>query len=125
MTKKDELTMINMSNNQNRWPQALIDFVDVIQSALKNDGNCDPDKARQLAYVAVSSIASYRGGRIFYLPKGKQFEIGLRDKKIWDEFNGKNIKLLVSKYKLAEPHLYAILAQQRKLHAQQIQGSLL
>lgn len=108
-----------------KWPQALVTFVDVIKHEIKHIPALDESAASQAAYVAVLALAKYQGGHIFYLPKGGLLLDAMRDKKIWDEFNGKNIKALAIKYKLTDPAIYKIISRQRKLHTTKHQLNLL
>lgn len=97
------------------WPQALTDLVDVASHDLKGVGISVQDAAR-FARICIGAIARYHGGRQFYLPCGESLSKGLRDKQIWEEFDGKNLKSLASKYRLSEMSIRGILHKQRRLH---------
>ena len=106
---------------QDKWPQALWDLVDVVESKLKTHHAND---ARDLAYKAVSAIAEYHGGRMFYLPKGDSLKRAITHREIWDNFNGTNIDDLVVKYKLGTQAIYDIIKKQRKLSENRRMGDL-
>lgn len=109
---------------ESQWPQHLTDFVTVVASGLERHSSMEAAKAQQMARVAVSALAMWRGGRIFYLPTGEKLQAALRDQAMWMEYNGKNITELAQKYKMIEPSVYRILARQRQLHTRKLQPSL-
>ncbi|WP_341536404.1 Mor transcription activator family protein [Aeromonas veronii] len=55
------------------------------------------------------------GGRAYYIPTGDHLKAALRDRAIWDEFNGRNIDQLARKHGLSVPQTYAVVAEQRQL----------
>ncbi|MNV53510.1 Mor transcription activator family protein [compost metagenome] len=55
------------------------------------------------------------GGRAYYIPTGEHLKAALRDRAIWDEFNGRNIDQLARKHGLSVPQTYAVVAEQREL----------
>ena len=108
---------------EDAWPQLLLDMLLVVQAAYTDIG-AQPEQARELAFVAMRALAHYHGGRTFYLPRGDKLEQALRDVRMWDEFNGKNIGELCTRYKLTEQRVYQVLAEQRALRQRKIQPAL-
>jgi Mor family transcriptional regulator len=108
---------------EDAWPQLLTDMLQVVQAAYVDQG-AQPDQARELAIIALRALASYHGGRTFYLPRGDRLEQALRDARMWDEFNGKNIGDLCTRYRLTEQRVYQVLAEQRALRSRKIQPAL-
>lgn len=106
-----------------RWPQSLADMLMVIESAYRRAGD-DDETARMRAFVAVRALAIFHGGRIFYLPKGKQIDRALRDREIWERHDGHNVAELAREFELNEVHIYRILAEQRKLARKRHQPDL-
>ncbi|MGU5541723.1 Mor transcription activator family protein [Aeromonas hydrophila] len=45
----------------------------------------------------------------------------MRDRAIWDEFNGRNIDQLARKHGLSVPQTYAVVAEQRQLTKKRVQ----
>ncbi|KGE77664.1 Mor transcription activator family protein [Halomonas salina] len=97
-----------------KWPQGLSDMVTVISAALCRAGD-DEDTARERAFRAVRALAQYAGGRSLYVPKGDQLDRALRDREIWERFDGTNVSDLAGRFHLTEVQIYSILAEQRKL----------
>jgi Mor family transcriptional regulator len=108
---------------EDTWPKLLVDMLQVMQQAYR-DAGATVDKARALAIIGLRALASYHGGRTFYLPRGDKLEQALRNWQMWEEFTGKNIGDLCSKYRLTEQMVYQILAEQRAAHTRKIQPGL-
>ena len=108
-----------------RWPQALVDMLDVMADALARRID-DREQARKLATVALRALANYFGGRMQYIPRGDNLERALRDKAMWDAYDGKRatVQDLAARYRLSEQQVYAILREQRALHRRRIQPAL-
>lgn len=106
-----------------KWPQGLSDMLTVINTAHRRAGD-DETTARERAFRAVRALAQFAGGRSLYVPKGEALDRALRDRAIWDAFDGANITELAAKHGLAEPHIYAILSEQRKLARARVQSDL-
>lgn len=105
------------------WPKLLVDMLQVMQQAYK-DAGAELDQARELAVIGLRALANYHGGRTWYLPRGDKLEQALRNAKMWEEFNGKNVGDLCTKYRLTEQMVYQILAEQRAIRARKIQPQL-
>lgn len=106
-----------------KWPKSLAELIDVMAAELERQG-LDPDRARRMAGKQAGAVAHFLGGRVYYLPTGDKLKDALRDDMIWAEFNGRNLDALASKFRLSQPHLYAILRQQRALHRARHQPDL-
>lgn len=106
-----------------KWPKALADLVTVIESANGRAGD-DQDAARDRAVIIVRALSKYAGGRQLYIPKDDALERALRDREIWNRFQGNNVDELAATYKLTAVKVYSIIAEQRVLHRQKVQPSL-
>ncbi|MBL0519634.1 MULTISPECIES: Mor transcription activator family protein [Aeromonas] len=110
----DRLDQIPASELTAKWPKALSELVDVLSCELVRGGmeqELAKAQARKLALVQ----AHYMGGRAYYIPTGDHLKAALRDRAIWDEFNGRNIDQLARKYCLSVPQTYSVVAEQRRL----------
>lgn len=106
-----------------KWPKALADLVTVIETANGRAGD-DQDAARDRAFIVVRALSTYAGGRPLYIPKDDVLERALRDREIWERFQGNNIDELASTFDLTVKRVYSIIAEQRSLHRQRMQPSL-
>lgn len=110
----DRLDQIPVAELTAKWPKALAELVDVLACELARGGMTSElalAQARKLALVQ----AHYMGGRAYYIPTGDHLKAALRDRAIWDEFNGRNIDQLARKHGLSVPQTYAVVAEQRQL----------
>ena len=111
----DRLDQIPASELTAKWPKALSELIDVLACELVRGGMAQEQakaQARKLALVQ----AHYMGGRAYYIPTGDHLKAALRDRAIWDEFNGRNIDQLARKHGLSVPQIYSVVAEQRKLN---------
>ncbi|ASU16900.1 MULTISPECIES: Mor transcription activator family protein [Pasteurellaceae] len=119
----DNLDNIPESEVQNRWPQLLVEVIDVMQAELIRQKFAE-DNAKLTACKLAGVIAHYFGGKSFYLPAGDKIKEALRDAQVYQEFDGKNIPELIRKYRLSQTTIYAILRQQRALQRKRHQMDL-
>lgn len=110
----DRLDHIPTTELTAKWPKALSELVDVLACELVR-GGMEPDMAKAQARKLALVQAHYMGGRAYYIPTGDHLKAALRDRAIWDEFNGRNIDQLARKHGLSVPQTYAVVAEQRQL----------
>lgn len=111
----DRLDQIPASELTAKWPKALSELVDVLACELVR-GGMEPELAKAQARKLALVQAHYMGGRAYYIPTGDHLKAALRDRAIWDEFNGRNIDQLARKHDLSVPQTYAVVAEQRELN---------
>ena len=111
----ERLDQIPVAELSAKWPKALSDLVDVLGAELKRSGMAESQAARLARRLAMAQ-AHYMGGRAYYIPTGDNLKAALRDRAIWDEFNGRNIDQLARKHGLSVPQTYAVVAAQRVLN---------
>ncbi|OEC52141.1 MULTISPECIES: Mor transcription activator family protein [unclassified Aeromonas] len=119
----DRLDQIPASELTAKWPKALSELVDVLACELIRGGMAQ-EQAKAQARKLVLVQAHYMGGRAYYIPTGDHLKAALRDRAIWDEFNGRNIDQLARKHGLSVPQTYAVVAEQRKLLVNRLQRNL-
>lgn len=119
----DRLDQIPASELTAKWPKALSELVDVLACELAR-GGMGPELAKAQARKLALVQAHYMGGRAYYIPTGEHLKAALRDRAIWDEFNGRNIDPLARKHGLSVPQTYAVVAEQRQLTRQRLQLDL-
>jgi len=119
----DRLDQIPTTELTAKWPKALAELVDVLACELVR-GGMEPDLAKAQARKLALVQAHYMGGRAYYIPTGDHLKAALRDRAIWDEFNGRNIDQLARKHGLSVPQTYAVVAEQRQLMKRRMQREL-
>ena len=106
-----------------KWEKALVEFIEVGEAALRRDGLGEEEAFKQARSV-VLGIAEFRGGRLFYLPKGERLLKALRDMEIFRRAKAGNIEALAEEHGLDVIHVYRIIREQRKLHITRTQREL-
>ncbi|WP_429235067.1 Mor transcription activator family protein [Aeromonas salmonicida] len=119
----DRFDQIPVAELTAKWPKALAELVDVLACELARGGMA-PELARAQARKLALVQAHYMGGRAYYIPTGDHLKAALRDRAIWDEFNGRNIDQLARKHGLSVPQTYAVVAEQRQLTRRRMQPEL-
>lgn len=119
----DHLDQIPANEIYHKWPGTLSEIIEILSCELVRQGE-NADNAKGKAAKLVGVMAHYFGGKSVYLPTGDVLKDALRNTQIYHEFNGKNVAELVSKYRLSESHIYAILREQRALLRKRYQRDL-
>lgn len=114
----DALDAIAVDEIRGRWPRALAEMSDVAEAALREAGVDRPDA---VAMLVLGALARLFGGRQFYFPQGKAWDIVVRDRAIWHAYNGKpeQIDALAAEHGLTTIAVYRIIATQRALRSGQ------
>lgn len=106
-----------------KWEKSVVEAIEVGEAELMRQG-MDAEAAFLNASAVVLAISEYRGGRLFYWPKGDRLRIAVRDAGLYRRFNGRNIDQLVEETGINVIHMYRILRTQRALHVRRIQPEL-
>lgn len=106
-----------------RWPQLIVDLIDVQAAALKRLGVTE-ERAEDYARVMVTAQSIYLGGRHIYLPRGKQLEQALRDDAIYRAHRRGNTETLARQFDLTERQVQNIVRRQLELHRARVQPRL-
>ena len=105
------------------WPGDLVELAEVIRSQLKREGVEDETIYRQTERVLLA-MSFLCGGRNYYLPKGNRIKNALRDKRIYDQFEGNNHRELARQFRLSEQKIYEVIRVQLQLHRSRVQHTL-
>lgn len=106
-----------------KWPKDLAALIDIYASELQHLGVAEAQRDK-IALTLLLAQANYGGGRYFYLPKGDRLKAAVRDRQIWQAFNGYNVNELVSQFGLTAQRIYSILNEQRALDVKERQPEL-
>ncbi len=94
------------------WKTMAVGMVDVVAADYIHAG-IEQATARQLAYRAIIALGLFAGGRQFYIPKS--MARAMRDKQIYDLFNGNNMSAMEKRFNLTKNMIYRIIAEQKKI----------
>lgn len=120
----DNLHLARADELCKQWPGVLGDLLAVIGSELRRAGVPDARAADLSGRVALA-IGGYMGGRNLYLPSGDRLKLAVRDMLIYAEFNGRNFKYLLKKYRLTKSALYDVLKRERAAYIRRRQIPLI
>jgi len=122
----DVLDHLDDPQVKERWPRDLAAMMDVLEAELGRQVR-DETQARRLAVVAITALAQYHGGQMFYFPKGESLRIAIRDRQIWEGYrcNRDDVQRIAREHGLTEQQVYKILRTQRAIHRRRIQPDLL
>ena len=120
---EDALERLEDPEIRAKWPQTLTDMIGVIEGVYLRAGDT-PEAARRRAFRAVRALAGYMGGRVLYLPKGDSLDRFLRDREIWERFDGTNIDELARRFERTTKQIYQIIAEQRAIQRKRSQPDL-
>jgi len=108
---------------EKKWGKLLRELVDHQQATFRRMGY-DETGARRLARASILALAEYGGGQQWYLPKGDDLRVALRDIEIYRRANRNNIEVLAREYRLTTQSVYRIIHEQRRLCTARRQGQL-
>ena len=108
---------------KDKWPALIVEIIDLLKTARVSQGATE-DQAKSEALDLTELLCKTFGGMQVYLPKGRQLEVAVRNKKIWNDFTGDNVPNLTIKYDLTQVRIYEILKEQRQLHIKSKQDDM-
>ncbi len=105
-------------------PDLLKELAKHVEKKLISDGLLKEDDARNFGVDTAKVIAKRWGGQNVYIPKNLAELITERDYKVYQEFNGRNIKELARKFNLSEQWIYSIISRVDKIELRRRQPDL-
>lgn len=108
---------------RSHWPQDAAALLDIFAARIAKSGVTQENAIKQ-AITLLTDAADYGGGRNWYLPTKESLLQQLRDQQIYRDSRGLQVRDLVRKYKISEPHVYRIINQQQKLYIKRRQNDL-
>ncbi len=108
-------TFLKTVNDQESalWPSILLELYDVLIEFYKNRLGLDLKTAMRRVQEVIIAIAAHRGGRAIYLPRIDKIKQAIRDRAIFESFNGTNHVELSIRAKLTVTRIYSILHRER------------
>lgn len=98
-----------------RWHVTLVEMTDAVTAAFASNGKTR-SQAKADAETAVRAIyMAFRGSQV-YIPLASCTERGLRDARIFEEFDGKNQHELSRRYAMSIQAIYRIIKKQREIN---------
>lgn len=98
-----------------KWHVTLIEMTDAVTAAFASNGKT-LTQAKADAETAVRAIyTTFRGSQV-YIPLARCTENGLRNARIFDEFDGTNVRELSHRYEMSIQAIYRIVKKQREIN---------
>lgn len=96
------------------YPEALRTIAEWLFVQLVEDEETEPDTERlaRLAFLALRQterLSREEGGRNFYLGRGMRYRESVRDRKMYEQFNGRNYDELARAYYLTPTRVRQIM----------------
>ncbi len=92
------------------WANSFSDLLSAVHRyLLDQDPPCSGSEVRALLKLIIESLIDACSGRVFYIPSGGSLVRVMRDRAIWNDFNGSNVRELSKRYGLSVPRVYEIL----------------
>lgn len=108
------------------YPEVLADIARTIHERLMEDPRIK--LAHPIAAEVAMSVAEHVrkniGGVATYIPRGINYELTLRDREIWAEFNGDNYHELARKHDVTEMRVRQIVTQAMRIDKARRQQNL-
>jgi Mor family transcriptional regulator len=107
-----------------RWPKLLRELVDIHAAYNERVWKLTAKQAADDAIERVVLLAQYLGGRFVYLPRGDELRIAARDALIYRLSDRQPAHEIAKLFGLGEHVVYRIIARQRALVVDRLQGKL-
>jgi Mor family transcriptional regulator len=111
------------TDDRSKYPELLADLADQVAGKLAELGIA-AEKAADIGWHVAEHIREHWSGASQYFPKGQEYVLSIRDRKIYAEFNGTNHGDLARQHGLTEMRIYQIIKTARAAHVKRLQGAL-
>ncbi|AVE50856.1 transcriptional regulator [Serratia marcescens] len=102
-----------------KFPALLAELNALLKTELERLGG-NPNHSLEL----VVAISKQIGGIQVYLPRGQALEFLVRDMKIWQDFDGRNVQELANRYHVTFKTVYKAIRRMRRLESLKRQPQL-
>lgn len=115
---------MNEMQDTHKWNATLAKCYDVL-SAVIADEVLDDERRHELVLKMLLELGDkVVGGTPTYFPKSDSIKRAIRDRWIWQAFNGRNIDQLAKQCALTERQVRSIIEQQRQYQLATVQTRL-
>ncbi|CAM3726463.1 Mor transcription activator family protein [Xenorhabdus thuongxuanensis] len=116
--------MNDVNNFRSKGPELLIELAQHTASTVSEIINVDPVLAEQIGEAVANRMMQVWGGQNVYFPMGMVWKVSLRDREIFNKFNGKNHHELARKFGVSVQWIYSVVKRVRKEEVDRLQGKL-
>ncbi|EDH5595466.1 transcriptional regulator [Salmonella enterica subsp. enterica serovar Newport] len=104
----------NESGDTSRFPALLAELNDVLRQELSRLG-VEPAHSLEI----VVAICKHLGGGQVYIPRGQVLDSLIRDLRIWNDFNGRNVHELAIRHGVTFNTVYKAIRRMRRIKYRQ------
>lgn len=116
--------MSDVNNFRSKGPELLVELAQHTASTVSEIINVEPELAEQIGEAVANRMMQVWGGQNVYFPMGMVWKVSLRDREIFNEFNGKNHHELARKFGVSVQWIYSVVKRVRKEELDRLQGKL-
>jgi Mor family transcriptional regulator len=107
-----------------RTAEMVVRLVQIGGKVLAESLGATPAQAELAMREIAHELCKEYGGQSMYVAKDSEFELQLRDQRLWEEFNGANLTELAVKYALSERQVGYVIAHMRRTEGARTQPRL-
>lgn len=104
--------------------ELIVDLQDIMIDKLVKKGKIPLDLATEISRLVAMDIINHWRGQQIYIPQSLPGLLSERDRALYQEFDGTNLKAMIAKYGLSQGRVYAICRQVREELRKENQGDL-
>ncbi|EYU13286.1 MULTISPECIES: Mor transcription activator family protein [Photorhabdus] len=116
--------MNDVNNFRSKAPDLLVELAQHTACTVREIIHVEPALAEQIGEAVANHMMQVWGGQNVYFPMGMVWKVSLRDREIFNEFNGKNHHDLARKFGVSIQWIYSVVKRIRKEEQDRLQGKL-
>lgn len=116
--------MSDVNQFRSKGPELLVELAQHTANILSEIIEIDPVLADQIGEAVANRMMQVWGGQNVYFPMGLVWRVSMRDREIFNEFNGKNHHELARKFGVSVQWIYSVVKRVRKEELDRLQGKL-
>lgn len=116
--------MSNVNQFRSKGPELLVELAQHTANILSEIIEVDPVLADQIGEAVAHRMMQVWGGQNVYFPMGLVWRVSIRDREIFNEFNGKNHHKLARKFGVSVQWIYSVVKRVRKEELSRLQSKL-
>ena len=94
---------------RNKSPELLADLAIQCAAVIHEQLGIEASMAEEIGRATAERMSFIWGGQNIYFPKGLIYQLSIRDRQIFEEFNGKNHADLARKHKVSLQWIYKLI----------------
>ncbi|KFK92789.1 MULTISPECIES: Mor transcription activator family protein [unclassified Serratia (in: enterobacteria)] len=109
---------------RSKGPELLVELAQHTAKIIREIIDIDPALAEQIGEAVANRMMQVWGGQNVYFPMGMIWKLGVRDREIFNAFNGRNHQELASQFHVSVQWIYSVVKRVKKEELDRMQGKL-